>query len=382
MSYHISRHIWLQGVEDRILAQNVLTGRRALLNPQELDELEAFCGGLSLKPASRIHQRLVEADLIHRVGSELPSSQRFQLLERRVIRYLTEHLHCNRRTINQHHRSFQSKLHRLRQVLDGSLTANYTLDEVSRKVARDDLEVVLDHVETFVHTELEASDQTVAFGAGFLKASAHRPLPREDYEQQPCLPETSQRRISFAEPLLSESGKCLILGDDDLLSICWGQRFKQECHVFELDEALLRYLPPHLQPNVTLYARDLTEGLPQEFRGQYELIYTDPMYERTGMDLFLKCCAEGLSHSPTARVLFTTRPDMIDDGHLLEERLASVGLVIEQRLKNFSRYRLPDFYRRKLVRGFYQAGISSQLVDGLCQIPYLYADLFVLKKRT
>lgn len=98
------------------------------------------------------------------------------------------------------------------------------------------------------------------------------------------------------------------------------------------------------------------------------------------MDLFMRCCGDALSDSPDARVLFTTRPDMIDAGDRFEERLSEAGLQIEQRVEDFSRYRLPNFYRRKLIQGFGTHGISPQLVQGLTQIPYLYADLFVLKK--
>ena len=98
------------------------------------------------------------------------------------------------------------------------------------------------------------------------------------------------------------------------------------------------------------------------------------------MDLFMRCCGDALSDSPEARVLFTTRPDMIDAGDRFEERLSEAGLGIEQRVEDFSRYRLPNFYRRKLIQGFGAHGISPQLVQGLTKIPYLYADLFILKK--
>ena len=378
--HQLSRHIWVQFVGERVQARNVLSGRRVLLEHHEIEELDRFCQGHELDSKNTIHQKFLDADLVHPKGKPLLLTPRLELLDKRITRFLCNQLALNKRKVNEQYPDLESKLSETQSRVTESLNRNRKLDSQSVAVVSKDLDVVFDHVKSFVLKELNPKLQGFDFLPGFLPMSVGRPLPREDYEQQPCMPETSIRRIAQVEALQQPPKRCLILGDDDLLSICWSQRFEIPCDVFELDDALLEYLPQHHAKSVHLHARDLTEGLPEEFCGRYDLIYTDPMYERKGMDLFLQCCSEGLSDAPEARVLFTTRPDMIDDGHLLEQRINEAGLEIEKQVKDFSRYRLPDFYRRKLLRGFHQAGVSAQLVDGLCQIPYLYADLFWLKK--
>lgn len=371
MTYFISRDIWLQRNDERTLASNVRTGRRALLNDDELQELETFCQGA--EPCGPIHQRFVDADLIE-TETRL-ESPRLTALSNVLDRHLLRDLGYRKSVIREKFPCDLEKLHQLRRYLAGEVVSEAYLPHVLNR----DLNALLDHVESFLRSESESDRESFRFKPGFVIQTAGRPLPREDYEQQPCLPETSQRRVELAAKLATPESRALILGDDDLLSLYWSRHLSQSCDVFELDKELIDFLTPKLASHVSLKTRDLTHGLPQEFHGAYDLVFTDPMYEESGMDLFMKCCADALSENPDARVLFTTRKDMIDAGDRFEERLAAVGLTIEKTIKDFSRYRLPDFYRRKLVNGFHVHGVSPQLVQGLTQIPYLYADLFLLK---
>lgn len=374
----VSRHIWLQDTPHGIRAGNVLSGRSTLLNASELEELELFSAGRSVDPENPAHRYFLEADLLVAGNSQAQPTPRLESVDKTLVKYLSDRLEIGPRRVRER---FPDRLARLDQVLDlalDSIQSKPALTEAEKSSIEHELRALVDHARLFLLLETEPSEE-FQFASGFLSAIPGRPLPREDYEQQPCMPETSQRRMELALTFLRPDNKGLILGDDDLLSVYWSQNFEQECAVFELDEELLNFLKPRLSDKVSLQARDLTTGLPEEFRGQFDIVLTDPMYERCGMDLFLKCCRQGLSEHPEATVLFTTRPDMIQDGHLLEERMGEAGLRVESHIQNFSRYRLPDFYRRKLVRGFHACGLSPQLVQGLSQIPYLYADMFVLR---
>jgi hypothetical protein len=371
MTHYLTPDIWLQKREDRTLASNIRTGRRALLDAEELDVLETFAQGATLDSGNATQQRFVDADLIE---TSSPESPRVTALTNVLDRHLLREQGFRKAQIREKFPDDIKKLGQLRKHLAGALP-----EDSSPNVLTRDLNAMLDHVETFLKGET-VQKAAFRFQSGFVKETAGRPLPREDYEQQPCMPETSQRRMELGEKFLGPDSKALILGDDDLLSLYWSRYLTQPCDVFELDQDLIDFLLPRLASHVNLKARDLTLGLPEEFCGLYDLVFTDPMYEESGMNLFMKCCADALSNKPGARVLFTTRPDMIDGGDQFEERLARVGLEIETTWKDFSRYHLPDFYRRKLVKGFCAHGISPQLVQGLTQIPYLYADMFCLKK--
>ena len=374
--YKLTSHIWLQRYLEKFQAANILTGRRLLLEQKELAEFLRFGFGAELQSVHPLHKRMLEADLL--VGTDATASSdtpRLEMLDKRVTRFLAEHLKTSRSKIEARLPTLAQRLSEAHKTVVSQVNH---LPQSQQEVVQKDLGVLFSHVQTFLKKEMTQEEFT--FQTDFLIKTAGRPLPREDYEQQPCLPETSQRRMEMARGFLREDSRGLILGDDDLLSLYWSLEFSQPCDVFELDVELMDFLTPQLSDNVTLRPRDLTQGLPPEFCGRYDLVFTDPMYERKGMDLFLQCCADALSDHPQARVLFTTRQDMIDDGELLEDRFTQVGLEVEKRFKDFSRYRLPDFYRRKLLKGFHQAGLSPQLVDGLSQIPYLYADMFWLKK--
>lgn len=375
--YKVSPHIWLQGYLEKFQAANILTGRRLLFEENELAEFLRFGSGAELQSDHPLQERMLEADLLVETGGKGGSeTPRLEMLDKRVTRFLAEFLETSRSKVETRYPSLPERLLEAQRVM---MSQTGHLPEARRVVVEKDLGVLFSHVQSFLEKEMVEPGFT--FQTDFLIKTAGRPLPREDYEQQPCLPETSQRRMEMARGLLREDSRGLILGDDDLLSLYWSLEFSQPCDVFELDVELIDFLTPQLSHNVTLRPRDLTQGLPPEFCGRYDLVFTDPMYERKGMDLFLRCCADALSDQPDARVLFTTRQDMIDDGELLEDRFTQVGLEVEKRFKDFSRYRLPDFYRRKLLKGFHQAGLSPQLVDGLSQIPYLYADMFWLKKH-
>lgn len=373
MTYHVTPDIWLQTRQERTLASNTRTGRRALLDCKELKSLDSFAQGKELDEQDRAHQRFLDADLIQ---TSPPESPRVTALTNVLERHLLREHGLRKKVIREEYSDHIKKLAMLREYLNEQVIGEAYLPHLLSR----DLNAMLDHVRTFLLTESNELNNLFRFQEGFLETTAGRPLPREDYEQQPCMPETSQRRVELGKELLRSESRGLILGDDDLLSLYWSRYLPQPCDVFELDEDLINFLTPRLASHVSLKTRDLTLGLPEEFRGQYDLVFTDPMYEESGMDLFMKCCSEALSDNPEARVLFTTRVDMIDAGDRFEERLAKVGLQITDTKKDFSRYRLPDFYRRKLVKGFCAHGISPQLVQGLTQIPYLYADLFCLKR--
>lgn len=376
--YQISRHVWLCPYLERNSATNLYTGRRVLLDPSEITLLEQFREPAPVDEENTFHQRLLSADIIQVVDDGRVPTPKMESLEKALDKYLAERNNSTRRKIRTEFPSLRTRLEKMKEHLLEELQQKTTGKEGA--VAQKDLSVVCDHVETFLSLEVESEEHTFCFSKNFLEATSGRPLPREDYEQQPCLPETTERRLQTASSYVTPDTKALILGDDDLLSLAWPLFFNNSCDVFELDEELISYLQARLNRKVTLRARDLTQGLPGEIHGSYDLIFTDPMYEETGMDLFLRCCEQGLSSSPEARVMLTTRPDMLEGEEPWEMRVEKVGLKIEERLVNFSRYRLPDFYRRKLMKGFHQAGLSPQMIHGLSQIPYLYADLFILKR--
>lgn len=379
-TYFITRHAWLQRREDKIGVSNVSTMRRVLLTPDQLAELEQYAQGAELRDRE-LTLRLLEADLLVREEQQAAENPRQSAIMFAVDKFLAERHGMSRSKLVARHPDPWERLDQVEELVTQQMSAlSPRQDRWQRRSGVDDFRALLDHVRTFLREDAPEAGAFL-YPAGYLSATAGRPLPRYDYEQQPCMPATTVQRVRHAASNLAESSRGLILGDDDLIGLYWSQQLEgYTADVFELDEELIAFLQPQLGPHVSIRKRDLTRGLPEEFQGLYQVVFTDPMYRADGMDLFMMCAASGLSQQPEARVYFSTRPDLIQRGGQFEERLAEAGLMIENRLPNFSRYRLPDFSRKLILRDFRSWQAPVQLVDGLLNIAYFYADLFVLKK--
>lgn len=365
MLFQTSRHLWLQPHGEQTLVQNICSGRRALLTVGELESLESYCRPQEPQ-ATPLFERLQDADLVV-PQSEPLVSPREELLRLAVDKFLAGKLSLSRAKLVRTHPDAQTRVNLAQEMAEGVIKKESHLR---------DLRSLFSHYRTFMARDA-SSQQGYQFAPGFLSASRERPLPLEEFAQLPCMPHTTQERVLLAEPCLGAESRCLVLGDDDLIGLHWGLTRPQSCDVFELDQALLDFLQAS-DLGLSLHTRDLTEGLPAEFHGLYDVIYTDPMYTRAGWDMFAMCCSQGLSSSPRARVFLTTRPDLIEDGDLLEQRLAEVGLKILKRTPDFSRYNLPALTRRKALLELQRSGLSIQLLQGLMEIPYLYTEMLEL----
>jgi hypothetical protein len=377
--YFTTRHLWLQRRDDKISVGNVSTKRRVLLSTEQLPELERYAQGAELDPGE-VSQRLVAADLIVTREQQPGENPRREAILFAVDKYLAEQRRQSRSQVTKEHPEPLERLEILREIVCEKLKlVAPRVDRWKRRSGVDDFGALLDHVKTFLNED--AGDPgAFIFPAGYLASTAGRPLPRYDYEQQPCMPATTVNRVKEAAQNLKPDSRALVLGDDDLIGLLWSQQHSQPADVFELDTELIDFLRPQLADHVSIRERDLTHGLPEEFRGLYDVTFTDPMYRADGMDLFMLCAASGLGDDDSARVYFSTQPDLIQDGKRLEERLREAGLAVDRQLRNFSRYPMPDFARKLIMRDFLAWQAPAQLVDGLLNIPYFYADLFVLKK--
>lgn len=361
------------------MVSNVCTGRRALLSLQELPHLELFTTARA-HDEHPLTDRLIEADLLVPKETTVPENGPATSVMFAVDKYLAEQRGMSRSRLQRDIPEPLERLEACRELvlpLLAKVSAGARI--LTRRHVSEDFESAIDHVRTFLTND--ASDPgPFDFDTGFLSSTVGRPMPRLDYEQQPCLPHTTVQRIRQAEKSMPSDGRCLILGDDDLLGLYWSQRMAQPADLFELDTDLLSFLQPRLASHVALHQRDLTSGLPEEFHGLYDAIFTDPMYEATGMTLFIKCCSQGLSERPGARVYFTTRPDLIQLGDQLYSRFSQHGLKVVAHHRNFSRYPFADFVRKTIFKDFAAWKAPMQLIDGLLKAPYLYADLFELER--
>jgi branched-chain polyamine synthase A-like protein len=333
-----SRDLWVESLGDRVRIENVLTGRDIVVSPEVLDSVNHCSRNDSVFsdecPNHGAHVvRAVDRLLKSHPREALPSDalERFTLCRSRCLEEL----------------------------------------EISPETKRD-LRAVFRTAETFLR---EDTERQFDYTDGLLQVLWQRPNLEYALGQLPCMPETTQRRVSVAQPFLKDDSRCLILGDDDLMGLCWGLMYEQDCDVFELDQRLLDFYEGQPREGLSFHQRDLTQGLPGEFHGLYDIIFTDPMYGRQGMNMFLLCCSQGLSRSPQARLFLNTRPDLIEDGDRLPERLADLGLRIVKNHSSFSRYRFPEKTRRMALDALSACPLPRYFLRGLLKVPYYYSDL-------
>jgi hypothetical protein len=328
----MTRDLWLQSLNGKPLLENVLTGEALQAAPEQLLEIQKV---LRSPDQAQLNTPLLRAvDRVLRqwsVETDASPSERLEICRQ----------YCFKKAV------FEGDIER-------------------------DLRGVFNTALAFLQ---EPTDRSFTFNQKFLQSVWRRPTLEFHFGQLPCMPESTQRRIEQATPYLQPESRALILGDDDLMGLCWGQTFDKPCDIFELDQRILDFYADSPVEGLEFHQRDLTKGLAEPYHGRYDIIFTDPMYGKDGMDMFLTCCSQGLSNSNQARLFLSTRPDLIEAGDKLEERLRSVGLRVHAHHRDFSRYKLPERTRRMALDALRPSGLPRYLLRGLLKVPYYYSDL-------
>lgn len=235
--------------------------------------------------------------------------------------------------------------------------------------------VMLEHFRVYLESEFGA-DQTMDVDPDFLKMSLGRPPRQESLEQQVVTLETAWRRAQRIVAKQSPSDRILIIGDDDLVSLALSRFNTETIDVLELDSQLVRLLKRRGGERLRVFRRDLSDGLPEDFVGQYDVVVSDPMYSKDGMAMFLECCASALKPEARSRLYLTTYPPLLEDSDDFFAGLESKGLAIHETLENFSRYPFPNDMRAGGLEGLKALGYHPKLCQVLLQVPYLYAHQF------
>ena len=176
--------------------------------------------------------------------------------------------------------------------------------------------------------------------------------PRVDVtlDQSHCTPETNQRRVAFMHEHGALAGKdVLVLGDDDSLSagialagkaLSPAGRLARRVVAVDTDERILRHLRNiAIEEGVIigLITHDLRKPLPEELRGQFDTVATDPPYTLEGLKLFLSRAVE-VVNPQTGRIFLSFGHRPPEELLAVQSTIATMGLVIEQLLPSFNSY--------------------------------------------
>ncbi|MGE0494401.1 MAG: bis-aminopropyl spermidine synthase family protein [Vulcanimicrobiota bacterium] len=208
----------------------------------------------------------------------------------------------------------------------------------------------------------------------FLAATTDRPPQKEHLHQQPCSPRTTLDRVERIVAQCPPPARVLVLGDDDLMSLALARHEGYSIDVLELDKELVEFLA-RSAPSVRILQKDLSMGLDADFKESYDIVISDPPYNRDGMRFFLHCCAGALKPAASSRLFLSTCLILVEDAEDLHEYAAQQGLSQLKFTPGFSFYPLAEHLRIWGMNFFEGLGLPSHLGATLLDQPFLWADL-------
>jgi predicted methyltransferase len=183
-----------------------------------------------------------------------------------------------------------------------------------------------------------------------------RPKPKREYDQFFATEETLIRRVLILENFIDQNKEILFLGDDDLNSLALAL-FHQDLKLFvvDIDEDILNFInfvSEKEKFNIETYYHDLRNPLSKDKFKKFNLIFTDPPYTPSALELWLTRCIEASLGSGTNKK--RKKPEVLslkyyficygytnketERGLKIQEIITKMGLVIQEKIRDFNNY--------------------------------------------
>ena len=237
------------------------------------------------------------------------------------------------------------------------------------------IDFMFDHTRAFLEYDLEDHSQDLAFG--LVEKFFDRPAMKLRYEQQFCIPRTTQLRAQLMVERLKPGSRVLVLGDDDLVGLALVEMTDQlQVDVLELDADLVTFLKAKSDGRFTVLEHNLRHGVPDSMKNCYDAVTTDPPYADDGMRFFLECAKASLKKEEDSRLFLTTFHGLLESPEKFWSDLNDLGLHILQTHKHFSRYIYNNTYRVQHLAALRYLGSPLHPTTELLGFPFLYAHFF------
>jgi len=237
------------------------------------------------------------------------------------------------------------------------------------------VDFMFDHTRAFIEFDLEDRSSDLAFG--LVEKFFDRPAMKLRYEQQFCIPRTTQLRAQKMIEELEPGSRVLVLGDDDLVGLALVEMTdKLQVDVLELDTDLVAFLKAKSEGRFTVLEHNLRNGVPDSMKGCYDAVTTDPPYADDGMRFFLECAKTSLKDTPESRLFLTTFPGLLESPEQFWQDLRDLKLDILHTHKHFSRYIYNNTYRVQHLAALRYLGAPLHPTTELLGFPFLYAHFF------
>ena len=237
------------------------------------------------------------------------------------------------------------------------------------------VDFMFDHTRAFLVHDLEDDSTDLEFG--LVEKFFDRPALKLRYEQQFCIPRTTQLRAQLMMDRLKPGSRVLVLGDDDLVGLAlveMGADLKVD--VLELDADLVAFLKDKGEGRFEVLEHNLRHGVPDSMKGCYDAVTTDPPYADDGMRFFLECAKVSLKQDADSRLFLTTFPGLLESPDQFWQDLKDLKLDILETHKHFSRYIYNNTYRVQHLAALRYLGSPLHPTTELLGFPFLYAHFF------
>lgn len=174
--------------------------------------------------------------------------------------------------------------------------------------------------------------------------ASKRPVPERSYDQFYSTPDTQVRRIKhLIENNDLANAQVLILGDDDITSVCLAVcGIAKRIVVAEIDQRQIDFInliARNEKLKIETYLCDLKSGLLPELTQKFDLVFTDPPYTPNGFSLFLQRELEALKDSRgTCYICYGTSERSAERLLPVQKAINDFNLVITFTSKNFNKY--------------------------------------------
>ena len=237
------------------------------------------------------------------------------------------------------------------------------------------VDFIFDHCRAFLEHDLE--DQSEDLDVHLVKLFFDRPALKLRYEQQFCIPRTTQLRARRIIDALKPGSRVLVLGDDDLVGLALVEMTDTlQVDILELDADLVAFLKEKSNNRFTILEHNLRHGVPDSMKDKYDAVTTDPPYADDGMRFFLECAKTSLKKNNESRLFLSTFPGLLESPEKFWSDLDELGLDILQQQNHFSRYVYNNMYRVQHLAAFRHLGSPINPTTDLIGFPFLYAHFF------
>lgn len=180
----------------------------------------------------------------------------------------------------------------------------------------------------------------------------NRPQVDVTIDQSKCTVDTAiKRAVLCAKNSALIGKKILCLGDDDLVSIALGFLLKKlfnnssysktRIFVMDIDNRILDYISSISKDEdlpISCKYVDLRMPLPEEFKNQFDCLFTDPPYTLQGMNLFLSRGLEALKNQNGLSIFFSYAHKSPEFELNMQKYFVHMGLMISEILNSFNIY--------------------------------------------